>query len=72
MYSALGAAFASGGVITSTAGLMQMVDPATKTQRELYIGNLPAGFMEFQLKEFLGQCVMQAELNAVRMHVCTR
>jgi hypothetical protein len=22
-------------------------------------------FMEFQLKEFLGQCVMQAELNAV-------
>ena len=24
-----------------TAGLMQMVDPQTKTQRELYIGNCP-------------------------------
>jgi hypothetical protein len=33
--------------------------------RELYVGNLPANIMEFQLKEFLGTCIMQAELNTM-------
>ena len=57
-------AFAAMGSM-GTAGMMQMVDPATKTLRELYIGNLPPSIMEFQLKEFLGQAIMQAELNTM-------
>ena len=70
-YSALGAAMAGGlgtagmpGMLPN-AGIMQMVDPNTKTLRELYVGNLPPGAMEFQLKEFLGQAIMQAELNTM-------
>jgi RNA recognition motif-containing protein len=48
-----------------SAGMMQMVDPSTKSLRELYIGNLPSAIMEFQPKDFLGQCIMQAELNTM-------
>eukprot|EP01043_Picozoa_sp_COSAG02_P066456 COSAG02_NODE_10352_length_1962_cov_1.188406_2_plen_424_part_00 len=56
-----GAGMMAGGM----AGFGQMADPATKTLRELYVGNLPIGVMEFQLKEFLGAAIMQAELNTM-------
>lgn len=48
--------------VMPSAGLLQMADPATKTLRELYVGNLPPGIVDWQLKEFMSQAIMQGEL----------
>lgn len=45
--------------------MLQQQPQSSKSSRELYIGNLPAGGLvnETVLKEFLGQAVLQASLN---------
>jgi len=55
---------ASGIGAGAGASVPQHMDPATKTRRELYIGNVPEGVNELQLQQFLSQAMLQTKLNS--------